>query len=102
MLWLFISLPVMLLAIAIAVVPVLATSAHLHREEHGRGHATGDTAPTPAAATAPREIAVACPICGIRIGAGSSELLVSEVERHAWRLHGIPSAPHVIETARAA
>lgn len=105
MAWLFISIPVMVLALAVAVVPVVWQSVRLHRHEHG----TRPTAPlatpvkahTVGAATL-SAVGVDCPLCAAHIRAVTHDVLVDAVERHAWRFHGIPSAQHITESARVA
>lgn len=104
MAWLIISIPLMVLAICIAVVPVTWQSLRFNRREHGSLPAVPVTTPTRAAAgSATRAtVGVACPLCTAQIRGATTEVLVDAVGRHAWRFHGIPSASHITEAARAA
>lgn len=103
MAWLFISIPVMVLAVAIAVVPVMWQSFSLHRSEHEhRPVAPARTTRHRVGAAPLAAVGVDCPVCAVHIRGVTSAVLVEAVERHAWRFHGIPSAQHITESARVA
>lgn len=104
MAWLFISIPLMVLAICVAVVPVAWQSHRFHRHEHGsRPEVPVETPARATAGVATRgAVGVACPLCRAQIRGATTEGLVDAVGRHAWRFHGIPSADHITESARAA
>jgi len=101
--WIVVGIPLMVLSVAIAVVPVLGHTIHDHRQErahHESGVADGFRAASVEAT--PRELSVECPVCSASMGASSNAGLIDAVQRHAWRQHGIPSEPHILESARLA
>jgi hypothetical protein len=101
--WIVVCIPLMVFGVIIAVTPVLAGSIHHHRRDRAHGGpvaADGVGAVPPGAA--PRELSVSCPVCSASMGASSGGGLIDAVQRHAWREHGIPSEPHILESARVA
>ena len=101
--WIVVCIPLMALGVVIAVTPVLAGSIHHHRRDRAHGGpvvADGVGAVPPGAA--PHELSVKCPVCSASMRASSDTGLVDAVQRHAWRQHGIPSEPHILESARVA
>lgn len=105
MAWLFISIPLMVAAVGVAVAPVAWQTLRMHRHEHGRRPVAPAVTPTAAGAVGPASVTmvgVACPLCTAHIRGATAEVLIDAVGRHAWRFHGIPSAQHIAESARAA
>lgn len=93
-------LPLGLLAIAIAVLPVTLGSLHAHRvEQAAAAERSRSVEPRAAAVTEHPALTVDCPICGDDQNGSSAEELVDTVHRHAWRVHGIPSPAHILESA---
>jgi predicted small metal-binding protein len=105
MAWLFISIPLMVLAVAVAVVPITWQSLRMHRHEHGVRPLAPESTSLAAhrdRVTAPASVGADCPLCAAHIRGVSTDELVAEVERHARRVHGIPSAQHITESVRVA
>ncbi len=101
--WIVVCVPLMALSVVMAVAPVLGGSIHHHRRNRAAGGpvvANGVGAVGPGAA--PHELSVKCPVCSASMGASSDSGLIDAVQRHAWRQHGIPSEPHILESARVA
>lgn len=105
MAWLFISIPLMVLAVAVAVVPITWQSLRMHRHEHGVRPLAPESTPVAAhrdRVAVPAAVGVECPLCAVRMYGVSTDALVTAVERHAWRVHGMPSAQHITESVRVA
>ena len=104
--WILITVPLMIVGVAIAVLPVLWGSVRFQRaEQAGAMVPVQSSSARIAAAGATAELfvlGVSCPLCTARISGSTNERLVDAVERHAWREHGIPSASHILESARSA
>ncbi len=101
--WIVVCVPLMALGVVIAVAPVLGGSIHHHRLDraHG-GPVVADGVGTVPPGAAPRERSVKCPVCSASMEASSDTGLIDAVRRHAWRVHGIPSEPHILESAHVA
>lgn len=93
-------IPLGLLAIAIAVLPVLLGSLHAHRVERAAAEERArSVGPDRASGRVPSLLTVDCPMCLGHLDGGSADELVDAVHRHAWRVHGIPSPDHILESA---
>lgn len=102
MVWLFVSIPLMVLAVAVAVLPVTWESIRFNRHVHKVGPVAPASVATDGLGVAAPAVGVDCPLCAARIRGVTAAVLVDAVERHAWQFHGIPSAQHITQAARAA
>lgn len=92
--------PLGLLAIGIAVLPVLLGSVHVDRVERAAAAGRARTADRGDGAVEVRpHLTVGCPTCLADLHGSSADELVDAVHRHAWQIHGIPSASHILESA---
>jgi hypothetical protein len=101
--WIVVCIPLMALSVVMAVAPVLGGSIYHHRRDRAHsGPVVADEVGAVRLGATPRELSVKCPVCSASMEAPNDAGLVDAVQRHAWRQHGIPSEPHILESARVA